>query len=193
MDYPDSLQPIPQRAKKVFSGVIFSIWQWEQKMFDGSTQIFEKAQRNPSVGVLPVTRDKKIIITTQKQPSMKQFSSLVGGIVDKGEKPEAAAKRELLEEVGMQCEQLELWYGIQPVTKVEWPIYLYIARNAEVIAEPNLDPGEKIKSQAVSWDEFLEITKSSDFRDTEVALRILQASQNKSELEKIKEFILSGN
>lgn len=189
MQYPKTLQPIPKHAKKVFEGVIFSIWQWEQEMFDGTTQVFEKAKRRSSVGVLPVTKDNKIVITTQRQPSMDEFVSLVGGIVDPGEEPSEAASRELLEEVGMKCEQLDLWYSVQPITKVEWPIYIFIARGAEQVTKPNLDSGEKIEMQLVDWTEFLSVVAKEDFRDKEIALRILQKKQNPDQLEQLRNFI----
>ena len=115
------------------------VWQWQQKMFDGSVQTFEKVSRRASVGVLPITKDKKIILTIQEQPNMQEFISLVGGVVDPGEEIEDAAHRELLEESGNKTADLELWYSVQPVTKVEWPIYLYVARNCEKVAESNLN------------------------------------------------------
>jgi hypothetical protein len=44
--------PIPEHAKKVFAGKTFDVYHYEQKMFDGSTQIFEKLKRNHSVDII---------------------------------------------------------------------------------------------------------------------------------------------
>ena len=33
---------VPKQAKRVFKGVIFDVYQWEQEMFDGTKEIFEK-------------------------------------------------------------------------------------------------------------------------------------------------------
>ncbi|MBU0974449.1 NUDIX hydrolase [Patescibacteria group bacterium] len=189
MTYPKSSQPIPETAKKVFKGKIFEVWQWQQTMFDGSIKTFEKVKRNSSVGIFPITEDRKIIVTSQEQPLMKPFISLLGGVVDEGESPEMAAERELMEEAGLRAEKVDFWYSIQPVSKIEWPIFIYIARGCHKVAEQNLDSGEKIKLKYVNWNEFLDLVVQDDFRDWDVALRFLKAMQREGELEKIKKLI----
>lgn len=188
---PKTIQPIPSNAQRVFKGEIFEIWQWQQQLFDGTFATFEKAVRQPSVGILPVTMDHKIIVTYQQQPGMQAFVSLVGGVVDSGENIEAAAHRELLEETGMQAESLEFWYSYQLSTKIEWPIYQFVARGCSYKEPVQLDPGEKISLREVSWDEFLEIVVSDNFRDTKVTMLLLKALQDPQELRKIKDFIFS--
>ncbi len=191
MEYPKSSQPMPKTAKQVFKGEIFEVWQWQQTLFDGSVKTFEKAKRRSSVGIFPVTEDGKIIVSLQKQPLMKPFISMLGGVVDEGELPIKAAERELMEEAGMQAESLVPWFSFQPVTKIEWPIFMYIAKGCKKIGDQTLDSGEKIKLRYVTWDEFLEIVAQDDFRDYEVALRFLKAMQREGELEKIKQVIFS--
>lgn len=75
----ESLQPLPAHAKKVFQGKIFAVYQWEQALYDGSTAIFEKLARADAASVIPVTTDKKIIVTEQEQPSLKPFWGTIGG------------------------------------------------------------------------------------------------------------------
>ena len=65
---PVSSQPIPKHAQTVFAGKIFTVYQWEQRMFDGSTEIFEKIGRTDTVNVIPVLEDGKILLTRQEQP-----------------------------------------------------------------------------------------------------------------------------
>ena len=55
-------QKFPPQAKRVFKGMIFDVYQWEQEMYDGSTHTFEKIIRPDTVLVIPVTEDGKIII-----------------------------------------------------------------------------------------------------------------------------------
>lgn len=190
MEYPKSSQPLPQHAKKVFEGVLFSVWQWEQKMFDGSTPTFEKVSRRYSVGIFPVTKDKKIILTVQEQPGIDRFVSLVGGVVDPEEDIVDCAHRELMEEVGATATNMDFWYSVQPVTKVEWPIYMFVARNCEIVAPVNLDAGEKISVKLVDWSEFLEIIQSEEFRDEEVALKVLRLKQDPVKFKELEEYLL---
>src|SRR3989344_9686996 len=97
---PESKQPIPGHAKRVFKGVLFDVYQWEQKMFDGSTAIFEKLKRPDTVVVFPVLPDGRIILTEQEQPGKEAFIGATGGRVDVGEEILQTAHRELLEESG---------------------------------------------------------------------------------------------
>ena len=66
---PISKQPIPESAKKVFTGKLFDVYQWEQELFDGSTTTFEKVKTKDIVSIIPVTTDGKIMICKQKQPA----------------------------------------------------------------------------------------------------------------------------
>ncbi len=191
IEYPSSLQPIPENAKLVFKGLIFEVWQWQQTMFDGSVKTFEKAKRRSSVGILPITKDGKIIISYQQQPQMRPFISLLGGVVDDGEDPIDAAERELLEEAGMKAEKIDLWFAVQPVTKVEWPIYIFIAKGCEEIANQNLDSGEKIEIKKIDWEEFEDLVLDENFRDSEIKYSFLKAMQADGGLEKLKNFIFS--
>jgi len=99
---PPNKQPIPEYAKCVFNGIIFDVYQWQQKQFDGTTATFEKLKRPDTVMLLPVTNDKKIVITEQEQPGKQPFIGSIGGRVDPGEDILTAAKRELLEESGYE-------------------------------------------------------------------------------------------
>ena len=120
---------IPPHAKRVFEGKLFDVWQWEQEMYDGSKKIFERLKRPNSVQAIAIVGDK-IIVQTEEQPDRPEpFRSIPGGRCDGDEDPLLAAKRELLEETGYVSADWELWRERQPVGKIEWTIYTYIARN----------------------------------------------------------------
>ena len=51
---------IPKNAKKKYKGVIFEIFQWQQKMFDGSFSTYEWLNRPDTVEVIGITKNKKI-------------------------------------------------------------------------------------------------------------------------------------
>ena len=171
---PNSKQPIPKHAKRVFRGIIFDTYQWKQKLYDGSYVTFEKIKRKSTVGVLPITKNGQIILTEQTQPPNYKFLGLLGGIVDDKDKNEdilLAAKRELAEEAGLKAEKWILWYAIQVFEKVEWSIYNFIAKDLTKIKVENPDKGEKIKLLYVSFNEFIQMTAQENFRDSEIALK----------------------
>jgi ADP-ribose pyrophosphatase len=154
---------LPRNAKKVFTGTIFDVWQWQQKMFDGSATTFEMLQRPDTVQVIPIVGDK-ILIGFQQQPQFRKwFPSLPGGRCDAGKNPLSAAKRELLEETGYQSSHWILWRQQRPVHKIIWTIHTYIAHNCIKKQYPHLDVGEKIKLRLITFDQFLKLADNPYF------------------------------
>ncbi len=155
------MNQLPNNAKKVFSGVIFDVYQWEQKMYDGTTEMFERLDRPDTVDVLATTKEGKIIIQRQSQPDRDEaFLCLIGGRVEKGEDPLEAAKRETLEETGYTSSEWEFLLSYQPTSKIRWEMFVYIARQCEKTSDQNLDPGERIEVMEVTFDEFIELVDS---------------------------------
>ncbi|MFA6106732.1 MAG: NUDIX hydrolase [Patescibacteria group bacterium] len=176
---PISKSIAPKNAKRVFKGEIFDVYQWQQKMYDGSFATFEKLKRSDTVQVIPVTEDGKIILLKQSQPGFrKPCLSVAGGRIDPGETPLRAAHRELLEETGYKAKKMELWYSVQPNAKIDYAVYGFIAKGCRKVAAQNLDAGEKIKIKIVSLQEFLRVVFEKGFYDPEIALRILKESGN---------------
>ena len=162
---------LPKKAKKVFSGAIFDIYQWEQEMFDGSTQTYEMIKRPATLQAIVVDGDK-IIIAEEEQPIKGKFNTLLGGRQEHGEEPDEGIRRELKEEAGINIGELILYQTYEPYTKMDWQVDIYIARQIEFSSEPELDPGEKITLRRVSFDEFIDIVLSDNFRGREFAFYI---------------------
>jgi ADP-ribose pyrophosphatase len=150
---------IPKQAKRVFKGVIFDIYQWPQKMYDGSTAIFEMIKRPDAVRII-ATQGDKIILAEEQQPGVKRSFGTFGGRVDKkDETPLQAAKRELLEEAGLESTDWELLNSTEFYPeKMDFNIHLFVARNCKKTKKPQLDAGEKIKTVPVSFEKFIKIT-----------------------------------
>lgn len=190
---PFSSQPIPKTAKKVFTGKLFNVFQWEQKQFDGSTKIFEKITRPDTVNVIAVTSDRKIIITRQEQPGIKSFYGLPGGIVELNEDPFTVARRELKEETGYESSDWKYWFGVQPANKVEWVIYTFIASGCELKQKQKLDSGEKIQLKLVDLSGFLDILAGDFYRDNEVALKIFKTIYKKKSDKWLSDLLFKNN
>ncbi len=164
---------LPTNATLVFKGKLFEVWQWEQKMYDGSAETFERIRRADTVQVIAVAGDK-ILIQQQEQPDRPEsFISLPGGRCDNNEDPLTAIKRELLEETGYASKDWALWKEHHPAGKILWDGYTYIARNALYQEAPHLDAGEKIEVKLISFDEFLALADNPAFRGRELLLEPL--------------------
>lgn len=183
---PISKQPIPPNAQKVFQGVLFDVYQWQQTLYDGTTATFEKIKRRDTVNIIPVTEDGKIILSKQEQPGVEPFIGALGGQIDEGETPLDAAQRELLEESGYESNDIVLWDATQPIEKIDWAIYTFIARNSVKKQEQHVEAGEWISLLYVTFEEFLSVIRDKHYRDVEVALKVFRAMHSKEELETIK-------
>ncbi len=181
---PQSKQPLPDNATVVFKGKLFDVYQWEQELFDGTKTIFEKLKRPDTVVIFPILPDGKILLIKQEQPRKGSFISTPGGRVDEGEDILSAAKRELLEETGYEAEEFILWDAQQPVSKVEWAVYTFIAKGLKKVAKENPDAGEKVEPFLVSLDELIDVAVNKNFSEREVVTKFLEA---KYDLEKRKE------
>ena len=181
-----SRQPIPENAKRVFKGKIFDVYQWEQKMYDGSIEIFEKLKRPDTVVVFPVLPDGRIILTEQEQPNRGLFLGTAGGRVENGEDIIEAAKRELLEETGYKADEYILWKAEQIIDKIDWNIYTFVAKGAKKIAEQELDSGEKIKLKLVNFEEFIEVALNENFEEKQIIPNLFEAKLYPEKIQELK-------
>lgn len=165
---------IPADATKVFSGVIFDVYQWQQTMFDGSKQTFERLKRPNTAEVIAVVGDKILIQDEQQPDAPAAFPSIPGGRCDPGEDPLTSAKRELAEETGYVSDDWTLWLETDPVGKIEWTVYIFIARQCRKEKEPHLDAGERIDSRLVTLDEFIMLSDDSRFYSPELVPTLLR-------------------
>ena len=181
----------PNSAKKVYQGRIFNIWQWPQELYDGRQAVYEMIERTDTVTTLAITKEQKVIVTKQEQPCTNEFFGLPGGVIDQGEEPLAAAKRELLEETGFQAGDWQLWFASQFSGKIDWANYVFVAKDCHLTSEQNLDGGEKIKVLELPFVDYVEIMRQENYRDAEIALRYFRMTAD--EKENFRETFLSND
>lgn len=157
-DLPEYARLVPKNATKVFEGIIFDVYQWEQELFDGSYHTFEMLKRPDTVLIIALDENDQIVALREHQPSLPvREMRMPGGRVDPTDKTVlAAAQREMHEETGLSFGEWKLVEMVQPESKIEWFIYVYIARDITSRDEPHLDPGEEIEVNRVGYEEFRE-------------------------------------
>lgn len=149
---------MPNNAKKVFQGEIYDVYQWPQKMYDGSMATFEMVKRTDTVVVIAAVGDE-IVLLTESQPHKSEYQTLPCGRVEPGEEPLSAAKRELLEETGMEFADWKLVGVAQVAPKIEQFVYTFGATNLVSETEQNLDNGEKISVDRINFEAYLDLIR----------------------------------
>ena len=180
---------LPTNAKKVFQGEIFSVWQWPQKLYDGSIKTFELLERPDTAYLLPVLPDGKILLVDDEQPHRSPVLTIPRGMVESNELPEAGAVRECLEETGYRSETVINWFSYRAYLKNIWTIHFFIGRNTTKVAEPAEEPGERITLHPVSFEEFIHLGGSGQLQDLKLQTIILEAQLDTAKMDRLKQLL----
>lgn len=182
---------IPKHAKRVFKGIIYDVYQWEQETFSGEIRIYEALRRSDVVIIIAVQNDR-IFLAREEQAVIGSFWSHFGGFIDQGETPLEAAQRELAEEAGLETDDWILLHIHEHPGKVESQNYIYLARNVFSIGAQKLDSGERIEVVNISWTEWITLLQSSEFRGSEEVASLLLTAENKDASQKLRGLFFEG-
>ena len=183
---PASRQRRGEEAEVVFQGKLFQVWQWQQELFDGSVTTFEQLSRPDTVLVLPITTSGEALFLEESQPGTAPMFRTIGGRVEPGEAPEMAALRELREESGYETGELRLWAAWQPINKIDWAVYLFVAHRLSAPVELNLDAGEKVTLRSILASELLDAPSAPALDDNEFLYQLNFARSDADERRRVE-------
>jgi ADP-ribose pyrophosphatase len=183
---PKNARLVPPESKRVFRGEIYDVYQWPQKMYDGSTSTFEMLKRPDTIVVMGIDRDK-IIVLEERQPNTDWFYGLPGGRHDYDAETELeAAKREMLEETGVTFKNWRLVSVTQSHGKIDWFLYLFVAWDLSGVHEQHLDSGEQVKVLRLGLSEIKELITNPKTRW--LPQEILESAHSVQDLVDLPEF-----
>lgn len=129
----------------------------------GKTCSYDYLKMQEGVCILPIHNRNIVTLREYRYPIRSWQWELPGGLIDSGEEPEIAAKRELLEETGYQVEKLISLGEFYPsFGSTDEKIYLFEAICTEHI-EKCLDDAEVLDVEEVSYEQFKSIVASGEF------------------------------
>jgi len=119
-------------------------------------------ERPDAAIIFPLTTDGEVVLVSQYRPPLDMMElGLPAGLVEEGERPEEAARRELSEETGYTGGEWEPLGSVasSPSLKDNWA-YLFLARGVEETVVPDPDEHELVEVVRVPVEELLNLVHS---------------------------------
>ena len=151
------------RSEKLFETPYFVLRSDRLRLSDGAIKDpYYVIERPDAAIIFPLTREGEVVLVRQYRPPLERIElGLPAGLVEEGEKPEAAARRELLEETGYSGGEWEPLGTLasSPSLKDNWA-YLFLARGVEETSAPDPDEHELVEVVKVPVKDLLGLIQS---------------------------------
>lgn len=165
------------KDKKVFETPIFDL---HEKTLDAPGQTINHpfyVLRAPEwINVIALMPDNRIVLVEQYRVGVDEVTlELPGGMVDEGETPLEAAKRELLEETGYSSDNWEMIgkTSSNPAILSNFT-HLYIASGCQKTAPQHTDGSEDIAVRVIPMDDFLHLVSKGTVHHAIVLAAVAQ-------------------
>jgi ADP-ribose pyrophosphatase len=153
--------------KTIFEGRIIDLYLDEVSLPNGKTSSREIIKHPGAVAVIAITEEEKILLVEQYRKALERtLIEIPAGKLEKGEDPRESAKRELMEETGYTCENLEhiTSFYTSPGFANEL-VHIYQATGLKQERELQLDEDEFVSVMEVTYDEALNLVKEQKIFD----------------------------
>lgn len=141
----------------IFEGRVIRVELLKVRLADGRISTREIVRHRGAVGVLAKGVDGRFLFVRQFRKAVEDYRlEITAGLMDKGERPEQTASRELLEETGCKAATWTLLGSINgsPGFSDE-VIHLYFADGVEEVQEISLDHDETVQAVWMDGEEFI--------------------------------------
>lgn len=162
-------------SKKVYSGRVFDVFL--DKIREGETE-YERdvITHNGSAVIVPVFADRTVALVKQyRHSAQKYLLEIPAGSLDKGENPDAGARRELEEEIGVLAGRLEKLseFYVSPGFLSE-KMFVYLATDLTETAQ-NLESDELIEIERLTFEQAFAMIRNNEFEDAKTIVGLVLA------------------
>ena len=150
-------------SERLMENAYFSLRSDRLQLPDGGIKDpYYVIERPDAAIVFPITARGEVVLVRQYRPPIEMMElGLPAGLVEVGESPDAAARRELAEETGYTGGEWDPLGSVasSPSLKNNWA-YLFLARNVEETAAPDPDEHELVEVVRVPVEKLSDLVHS---------------------------------
>ncbi|MEL7632398.1 MULTISPECIES: NUDIX hydrolase [Sporomusa] len=156
----------PVSSNRLFEGKIINLRQDEVILPNGRTATREVVEHPGAVAVVPITKTGQVVLVRQfRHPVGRIILEVPAGKLDRNEKPEDCALRELAEETGFVANKLRKLTSMYTTPGFSNEvIHLYLAEDL-VESDQRPDEDEFIKTEQYSPEQIRQMIKSGEICD----------------------------
>ena len=172
----DNLTETKLTSEKIYSGCILDFYRDTVRLPNGRQAIREVMRHAGASAVVPLTKEGNVILVRQyRYPFAQVMLEIPAGKLDAGEDPLQCARRELMEETGLEAREfVSLGVYYPSVAVMDEVIHLYLARNFTT-GETNLDADEFLHVEQRPIRDVVEQVMRGEIPDGKTQTAILKA------------------
>ena len=163
-----SLRLVEQKlsSRKVFDGKLLQVYVDEARLPDHSKSGREWIKHPGACAVVPIFENGDIMLIRQfRYPMAQIFYEVPAGKIDPGETPDETAKRELLEEAGIESNKLDYIGHFYPaIGYADEIIHIYAAQQLSQIQQ-NTDADEFLENERIQFEEAIHMISTGEVND----------------------------
>ncbi|HWQ98117.1 MAG TPA: NUDIX hydrolase [Clostridia bacterium] len=162
-------------SEEIYSGKIVHLYRDTVRLPNGRQAIREVMRHAGAAAVVPLTDDGNVILVRQyRYPFAQVMLEIPAGKLDAGEDPLECARRELMEETGLDAREfVSLGVYYPSVAVMDEVIHLYLARNF-IKGETNLDADEFLHVEQRPLKDVVEQVMRGEIPDGKTQTAILK-------------------
>jgi ADP-ribose pyrophosphatase len=167
--------------RRIYDGKVLSLELDEIREEGGAKALREVVRHRGSVAALPVDEDGRVVLVRQyRHPVGQALWEVPAGLLEKGESPEQAVRREIEEEVGRRAGELEP-LAVFHTTPGFCDEELHLFRASRLTETPvRPDDDEVLAVKWFSLEQAREMLRKGEVRDGKTIIALLLESERRA-------------
>ena len=167
------------KKEKLYKGKIFEVNAYHMQVEHRKVRR-EVIEHPGAAAMLAFDENKKVILVKQHRYPHGYVLEIPAGTLEKGEKPEKCAFRELQEETGYRAKKMTPLVTYYPsIGYNEEIIHCFVASGLKKIADLKLDDDEILSVEKVDMKKLLSMIKSGKIQDSKTICAVLTYAAKK--------------